>query len=97
VRLTGNTILITGGGSGIGLALGKALSQRGNQVVAAGRNSEKLKVAETNGLSTVRVDISDAASIQALAMTVLRTFPRTNVSHPQCGFLQAAGLHRRWR
>jgi uncharacterized oxidoreductase len=79
MRLTGNTILITGGGSGIGLALGKTFAQHGNQVVAAGRSPEKLKVAETNGLSTVRVDISDATSIQALAMTVLRKFPRTNV------------------
>jgi uncharacterized oxidoreductase len=79
MRLTGNTILITGGGSGIGLALGKAFARHGNQVVAAGRNPEKLKVADTNGLSTVRVDISDAASVQALAMTVLRKLPRTNV------------------
>jgi uncharacterized oxidoreductase len=79
MKLTGNTILITGGGSGIGLALGETFTQRGNHVIAAGRNAQKLKVAERNGLSTVQVDMSDPASIQALAMTVSTEFPRVNV------------------
>jgi uncharacterized oxidoreductase len=79
MTLTGNTILITGGGSGIGLALGEAFARRGNHVITAGRNPEKLKIAESNGLSTVRVDMSDPASIQALAMTVSTEFPRVNV------------------
>jgi uncharacterized oxidoreductase len=69
MRLRGNTIFITGGGSGIGLALGEAFAQRGNQVIAAGRNTEKLKVAERNGLPTVPVDMSDATS-----MLVARSF-----------------------
>jgi uncharacterized oxidoreductase len=79
MKLTGNTILITGGGSGIGLALGETFAQRGNHVIAAGRNAQKLKVAERNGLSTVQVDMSDPASIHALAMTVSTEFPRVNV------------------
>src|SRR5258705_12177697 len=78
MTLIGNTILITGAGSGIGLALGKAFAERGNHVIAAGRNAQRLKVAEANGLSTVSVDMADATSIQALAPTVTREFPRIN-------------------
>jgi uncharacterized oxidoreductase len=61
------------------LALGEAFAQRGNDVIVAGRNPAKLRVAESNGLSTVRVDMSDPASIQALAMTIRTEFPRVNV------------------
>src|SRR5437667_1845370 len=79
MKLTGNTILITGGGSGIGLALGEAFAARGNHVIAAGRHAEKLRVAEANGLSIVRADMSNRESIQALATTLTTDFPRTNV------------------
>src|SRR5258705_7333041 len=79
MKLTGNTILITGGGSGIGLALGEAFAARGNHVIAAGRNTEKLKAAEISGLTTTGVDMSDPESVRALATTVITEFPRTNV------------------
>ena len=79
MKLIGNTILITGGGSGIGLALGKAFAARGNHVVAAGRNPRKLQLAEASGLSTMSVDMSDAASIAALTSRMRQEFPATNV------------------
>jgi uncharacterized oxidoreductase len=94
MKLTGNTILITGGGSGIGLALGETFTQRGNHVIAAGRNAQKLKVAERNGLSTVQVDMSDPASIQALAMTVSTEFPRVNVVIHNAAICEPVVLHR---
>jgi len=92
MKLTGNTILITGGGSGIGLALGEAFVQRGNDVIAAGRNPQKLSVAESHGLSTVQVDMSNPASIEALATTVRMEFPRVNVVIHNAAICQPVGF-----
>jgi len=79
MNMTGNTILITGAGSGIGLALAEEFARMDNQVIVAARSPEKLKAAEQRGLATIPADVSDAASIQALATTVTIEFPKTNV------------------
>ena len=77
--MTGNTILITGAGSGIGAALAEAFARLDNQVIVAARSPEKLKAAEQRGLATIRADVSDPAGIQALATRVIQEFPTTNV------------------
>src|SRR5690242_6493672 len=79
MNMTGNTILITGAGSGIGLALAEEFARMENQVIVAARSPEKLKVAEQRGLATIPADVSDAGSIQALATRVMQEFPQTNV------------------
>ena len=79
MNLTGNTILITGAGSGIGLALAEEFARMDNQVIVAARSPEKLKAAEQRGLVTIPADVSDPASIQALAIRVIQEFPKTNV------------------
>ena len=43
MRLNDNTIVITGGSSGIGLELSRVLAEKGNQVIICGRSSEKLE------------------------------------------------------
>jgi uncharacterized oxidoreductase len=79
MNLHGNTILITGGGSGIGLALAEEFAKLGNEVIVAARSTHKLEVAKNKGLLTIRADVSDAASIRALAERAGEEFPRLNV------------------
>src|SRR2546425_12726776 len=79
MNMTGNTILITGAGSGIGLALAEEFVALGNQVLVAARSPEKRDAVERRGLKTIVADVSDSASIQALATRVIQEFPKTNV------------------
>jgi uncharacterized oxidoreductase len=78
MKLTGNTILITGGGSGIGLALALELKKVGNEVIVAGRSQTKLKDAASKGLKTLAVDMTNEESIKALAANAIDQNPGLN-------------------
>ena len=81
MKLTGNTIFITGGGSGIGRGLAEALQKSGNQVIIAGRRKEVLaEVANANpGMRWVELDIESPASISAVADRLIAEYPKLNV------------------
>jgi uncharacterized oxidoreductase len=89
MKLTGNTILITGGGSGIGRGLAEALHQRKNQVIISGRRKDRLiEVAKANpGMAWVELNIEDPVSISALAAKMIAEYPDLNVLINNAGIM----------
>lgn len=86
----GNTVMVTGGTSGIGLALAKRFLRDGNEVIICGRNEEKLKkTAEENaGLKTILADVSLEEDRVKLFETVKRDYPDTNMIINNAGIQQ---------
>jgi len=95
MNINGNTIFIPGATSGIGLALARALSARGNTVIVGGRRTELLEsiARETPELSTVEIDTTDAESIRSAAATVLAAHPGLNVLITMAGIMRTEDWH----
>ena len=81
MNLGGNTIVITGGTSGIGLGLTELFLKEGNRVIVCGRRKERLDrlAAENPGLATYVCDISDENQRTAFAAWVQKDHPETNI------------------
>jgi uncharacterized oxidoreductase len=81
MKLTENTILITGGATGIGFALAQQLSERGNCVIICGRSDAALRKAQAQVpmLITRVCDIANAESRQAMVEWLDITYPGLNV------------------
>jgi uncharacterized oxidoreductase len=92
MKMTGNTILITGGGSGIGLALGEEFSRLGNEVIVAARSARKLELASRKGFKQLPVNMSSRESIGSLARTVVTRFPALNVVIHNAGIMKNENL-----
>ena len=90
MKMTGNTILITGGGSGIGRGLAEAFHALGSQVIISGRRKKALDdtTAANLGMKSVVFDIDREDSIQSFAAQMKTDFPALNAVIHNAGIMR---------
>lgn len=81
MNITGKTVLITGGGSGIGFQIAKQFSENGNKVIITGRNADKLKAAAAAlpGVDYVVADVTREADIDQLVNYITSHHPTLDI------------------
>src|SRR5438874_618059 len=89
MKLTGRTILITGGSAGIGLAFALKFLELGNAVIVTGRRQAVLDQVKAKHpkLHTIQSDVADPAQIAALAARVKSDFPKLDVLMNNAGIM----------
>lgn len=95
MNISGNTILITGGTSGIGRALAEALHQQRNQVIVTGRRKGLLEeVTRANpGMKAAVLDVQDAAAVERFAKSAAQDYPGLNVLINNAGIMIPENLN----
>src|ERR1700688_1371182 len=95
MKLTSNTILITGGGSGIGYELTKQLTALGNTILITGRDQSKMDRAKAAfpKIHTFRSDVSDPKAIATLYEQVTKQFPELDILINNAGIMREINIH----
>ena len=94
MNLSGNTILITGGSSGIGLEMAKEFLKRKNKVIITGRNEAKLQKAKEllGEVTTIQSDVSSSSDVEKLYQQVSKDFPDLNLLINNAGIMWSINL-----
>ena len=94
MKLTQNTILITGGTSGIGFELAKQLTERGNEIIVTGRDPAKLERTKKllPKIHTIQSDVCDPSAIEALFSKVTKDFPALNILINNAGIMREINI-----
>ena len=90
MQISNNTIVITGGATGIGFAMAKYLQNLDNQVIICGRRQDRLDqaAAQLPGIHTWRCDVTDASQRDELVDHIRKDFPDVNI------LINSAGIQR---
>jgi uncharacterized oxidoreductase len=94
MKMTGNTILITGGGAGIGRGLAEAFHKLGNQVIISGRRKDALEAvtAANAGMKSAVLDVKNPANIRTFAAEIANQYPSLNVLINNAGIMKIENL-----
>jgi uncharacterized oxidoreductase len=94
MQITGNTILITGGGSGIGRGLAESFHKKGNRAIVAGRRQQMLDevISANPGIKSLLLDINDRGNIRSFRQQVAQDYPELNVLINNAGISKAEDL-----
>lgn len=95
MKMNANTILITGGTSGIGFELAAQLLKLGNTVIITGREQARLDLAKNKlpEVHTFQSDVSDQQAISDLFENVISEFPQLNILINNAGIMRKINLH----
>ncbi len=96
MQQTGNTILITGGGSGIGEALAQRFHDLGNVVIIAGRRRATLEgaIAGRANMHAIELSVESAEGVADFAKRLLAAHPAVNVLVNNAGMMRFEALDR---
>jgi uncharacterized oxidoreductase len=96
MKMTGNTILITGGGSGLGREFARRFHDLGNTVIVSGRRMATLEetIAGRERMHAMPLDIVDPGAIRTFAARVLHAHPELNILINNAGIMRREDLTR---
>lgn len=94
MNINENTILITGGSSGIGFEMARQFLNRNNMVIITGRNKQKLEKSkqQLDGVTAIQNDVSNPDDVEKLYQQVAKDFPDLNILINNAGIMQTINL-----
>ena len=96
MKLSGRTVLVTGGASGIGHGIAEAFHKQGSKVIVCGRDKRKLSAMEAKfpNITALHCDVGDAKQRKDLADEVMRRFPDLDVLVNNAGIQRYVDLKK---